>query len=171
MGFGLAKEDCDLTMGGKPPPMAGEWFWGVAAGGGKFDGSVDLTSLPTIRVMVSARVGDIPFDRLGPEYIFSDQGMLDRLETFVDWLCGRQYEWMNLANEKLNKPDAEPVNGFIEPGFTIQLQDARTVGPDHWQSNATTEKLRSPLSPAGIVGELTIQNFKRVQYLEAVIDG
>lgn len=170
LGFGLSRAECEISHDGTPPPLAGDWFWGVYGGGGsdsKIDSSVDFTTQPTVQVMLSARVGPIPYDRLGPDFVYGDQGMMDRLEFFCAWLARHQYDFMNLANEFLNGSH-EPVNGFIEPGFTLSIQRVRVVGANHWQSAASTEKLKTPLAPAGIVGEVQIRDFKRIQYLEAV---
>lgn len=169
-GFGLDSTECEISHDGSPPPMAGQWFWAVSHETMQADASVDFTTKPTLLVTVSARVGDLPYDRLGPEFTAAEGGMLDRLEYFMAWLSTQQYTLMNNANALLQEGHDVPVNGFIHPAFKMVMQPFKAVGAAHWQSVATMEKLKSPLSPAGIVGTVRLSDFQRTQYLESAAD-
>lgn len=167
VGFGLRKEECDATFDGSPPPLS-DWFWGVHSSlETQLDSDVDFTTKPVVHVTVSAPAGAIPFDRLGPDLMYGEGMLADRLETFAAWLARQQYVWLNLANAKLQEGHEEPVNGFIEPVFSIAVQTVKKVTGEHWQSSDQGERAKGKTSPAGLVAVVRLSGFKRIQYLEA----
>lgn len=171
LGFGLEQGECDLSLDGKPPPGALDYFWAVHGGQVIVTGTTSFTTEPVLNVTVSAKSRGIPFDRLGPDLVWADDGVMDRLHAFCGWLMRNQYPFMNRANELLNEGHDEPVNGFVEPVFRCVIQGVRVANPDQWQAGGVRAVSGGnvplgPQSPAGVIGVCVLSEFKRFQYLE-----
>lgn len=169
VGFGLSDGECDLCLDGRPPALAGEYFWGVHGGPLTLTGTTSYIANPVLNVTLSARTKAVPFDKLGSGLYFADNGVLDRLEYFAAWCLSKQYDLMDRANELLQVGHDVPVNGFVHPTFKVQIQPPRVANPDHWQSEGTRNKTLNQAPPAGVIGVVMLSEFEREQYLEAAV--
>lgn len=166
LGLSLTEAECNLAPGGRPPPLAGDWFYGLSCPQRNGSARTSFMEFPTVQVMLSARAGKVPLDRLGEMLIEGEGGVSDRLAALVTFVARKQYDWINAATAMLQKANG-PTNGFILPAFEFTESEGTEVSPDHWRSIQPNMPGRVQAAPPGVMATVQFTGFKREQYLES----
>jgi hypothetical protein len=171
-GLGLDENTCDTTPpSGKPPPVAGDWFYGVHRGNVVLEKDESDYRVYAIKVTISARMQSVPWDRLGPELQerMAD-GMDDRVDAMIAMMTNQKYVVMNAANALIEGTQdwvnvnggTATHNGFIEPLFLLGEDDEPDLRSGAWWEAQPDEP------KAGISLTVRFGKARRVQVLGSV---
>jgi hypothetical protein len=161
-GLGYAASVCDITgPDGQPPPRCGELFVGVVG----TDKSGTTTTCAEdeygVTVVVSMRLGKIPFDRVGAELLAKARaGLNDVCDAIAAVMANQQYAVLAAANAIINATDGGPWDGFCEPLFSCMPSAAELVSGDWFEAGKQAASKYS-----GVRKRLRFGQARRIQKL------
>ncbi len=150
---GWVKEQCDVSLDGKPKPMSDDWFVAVHEGGYTNSSHESLDEIHSVLVTVTIKTGTMPADRIANNAIFgggiSTSGIPEQVASTNEilQLVKRQlnmdparYAVLALANAYIEAetPPEFTVYGFSEPLTLKSCGKSAQKGPDWFYSGQTS---------------------------------
>lgn len=155
---GLKEKECDVRIGGRPSPMAGEIFVAVHDGGESNDFGSHLAEIFSVLITVSLKGNRVPYDCNGLLYGKALWNLGETVRPIIAVMHGGNnplaWELISKASDKLE----EVTNGFLLPLRYRGRTPLRQESAAWWEASVT-----DPSKYSGVVSTLRFDSANRTQ--------